>query len=144
MTDDQSPDERQSQELDAPFPETEEDSESPPDIPGPQLVKQFVGMMRSRSLGGSFLDRLSTSQLTKLIDQDAADSQRRHELAKQHSWMVFWLLLSVPAFILILCLLFLYFDKGDLLNQLFTLIMGAVGGGGAVSWAASSKRSPDP
>jgi hypothetical protein len=78
---------------------------------------------------GSFLDKLSTDQLGKLIDQSDQEDTRQHQLRRERNWMTFGFLVTVLILIGFLCWLFLSYEKGDLLREIIALFIGLGGGG---------------
>lgn len=109
---------------------------------GPQLIERFMAF--SGKFGtDSFVDKLDTQQLGKLIDQADEDSKRAHERGAQLTRYGFIFMIALLVAILILCGMFLAFQKGDLLREIIVLLIGGAGGSGigfTVGRASVAKR----
>lgn len=108
----------------------------PPSVPplqplGDKIVSQFMARITSGfHPQESLIDRLDAPQLGKLLDL-ADEADKREDSRKRESMrLLFALVLSIPLLIAFLCLIFLYFQKGDLLREIVALLIG-LGGGGA-------------
>ena len=94
--------------------------------------------------GGSLLDKLTAKQLDKLLEQTGEEGRRQHELDVQRNRMTFVLLLSLPILTVLLCFLFLHYDKGDRLREIIALLIGLAGGGaGGFTLAKATSRNSD-
>ncbi len=123
--------------------QTPKEPRNPPRL-APQLIERFMAEFRGGFPGSSFVDRLDTKQLGKLLDQTSDDSRRQHELDIQRNWMGFALLLSIPILVFGLCFVFLHYGKGELLREIIALLIGLGGGGaGGYTLGRVSKRSSD-
>ncbi len=125
-------------------PNPDESESVPPSQVGPRLVERFMAEFRGEVFpGDSFIDKLDTKQLGKLLDQAGEDGKRQHQLDVQRYWMTFLLLFSVPVFVLLLCWIFLNYEKGDLLREIIALLIG-LGGGGAGGYTLGRASRPGP
>ena len=76
----------------------------------------------------SFLDKLTTEQLSKILDQTEEANKRSNSIQTQGMWMAFAVFLAALVLIGFLCWLFLSFGKGDLLREIIALLIGLGGG----------------
>lgn len=112
-----------------------EDADSPSrtGLPPPfrKRVERFLqmGMTVSRPTD-SLLEKLDPTHLTTIIDNAENDSKREHELQKDREWYSFWKVPIIVLAVLIVCWLFLEYERTEHLDAVVTGVLGLDGGYG--------------
>ena len=83
--------------------------------------------------------RLSDRQLSQVITQAAAEDLRKHEERMLLIRSTMYLLAGSLVVVIVLCWLFLYYQKSELITPIITAILGAAGGFGVGRSTAPKK-----
>ncbi len=92
--------------------------------------KQFMGMMQVRSGEGSMLEKLDSNQISQVIENAEKGSVREHDLDQKRENSNRLYLFGGFFFILLVCWLFLHYQKTEHIDAIISAVVGLLGGYG--------------
>jgi hypothetical protein len=105
------------------------------------VIEQFVAQMWNGNDRDQLLDKLSQAQLGQILDQTERDADRSFKLQSQAIKVILFVVVVAALLVFGLCWLFLGYQKGDLLRELFILLLG-IGSGGIGGFAGGRLTAP--
>ncbi len=96
--------------------------------PVPRQFGFGVSIAPTPQPGDALLQKLTDNHLSKVIAQTESENARKHRERILSIIIIAVMIVFAGIFILVLCYMFLSFQKPELLQPLITLILGFIGG----------------